>query len=297
MLHLEIYDGSQGFDLKKQLSNTIRPFKRRSDLIDGIDIFKEIWFVGKLTVTSSFEYLSEEVLKVKTKEELRLIRNEIFARKGYVFKSEDLNTYYKTKSWYKPDSTIEVTLSDKEQSYIGKVKHFETQFTLKENKNCLYYFGLNKIDFFPLTNDKLLSGKYVDDLEKFKLKNLNEVVEGNLCGGGSVWDIMHYETIKYRLLFYTCDSDNLYMKMAIINNGQTKEFIQLYGSSLALDGDSVTTGYHDIGFKLDHDDLEVYKIFKIWDEENSTEDNMYPVKEIRKEVTKYKLTDQGLVEQ
>ncbi|MFL0075572.1 YARHG domain-containing protein [Tenacibaculum maritimum] len=113
MLHLEIYDGSQGFDLKKQLSNTIRPFKRRSDLIDGIDIFKEIWFVGKLTVTSSFEYLSEEVLKVKTKEELRLIRNEIFARKGYVFKSEDLNTYYKTKSWYKPDSTIEVTLSDK----------------------------------------------------------------------------------------------------------------------------------------------------------------------------------------
>ncbi|MFL0125746.1 YARHG domain-containing protein [Tenacibaculum maritimum] len=130
-------------------------------------------------VTSSFEYLSEEVLKVKTKEELRLIRNEIFARKGYVFKSEDLNTYYKTKSWYKPDSTIEVTLSDKEQSYIDKVKHFETQFTLKENKNCLYYFGLNKIDFFPLTNDKLLSGKYVDDLEKFKLKNLNEVVEGN----------------------------------------------------------------------------------------------------------------------
>ncbi|MCD9598151.1 hypothetical protein LVK10_14245 [Tenacibaculum maritimum] len=43
MLHLEIYDGSQDFDLKKQLSNTIRPFKRRSDLIDGIDIFKEIW--------------------------------------------------------------------------------------------------------------------------------------------------------------------------------------------------------------------------------------------------------------
>ncbi|CAA0232574.1 hypothetical protein (fragment) [Tenacibaculum maritimum] len=43
MLHLEIYDGSQGFDLKKQLSNTIRPFKRRSDLIDGIDILKEIW--------------------------------------------------------------------------------------------------------------------------------------------------------------------------------------------------------------------------------------------------------------
>ncbi|CAA0231777.1 lysozyme [Tenacibaculum maritimum] len=53
MLHLEIYDGSQGFDLKKQLSNTIRPFKRRSDLIDGIDILKGAY-------KETFEDIEEE---------------------------------------------------------------------------------------------------------------------------------------------------------------------------------------------------------------------------------------------
>ncbi|MDO6758768.1 glycoside hydrolase family protein [Tamlana sp. 2_MG-2023] len=40
MLHLEIYDGSRGFNLNKQLSNSILPFKRREDLIDGLDILK-----------------------------------------------------------------------------------------------------------------------------------------------------------------------------------------------------------------------------------------------------------------
>ena len=53
-------------------------------------------------LTTSFEYLSEEVLKTKTPEELKLIRNEVFARKGSVFNSDDLNTYFKTKAWYTP---------------------------------------------------------------------------------------------------------------------------------------------------------------------------------------------------
>ncbi|KAA1244033.1 YARHG domain-containing protein [Aquimarina sp. RZ0] len=247
-------------------------------------------------IATSFQFLSEEVLKTKNKEELRLIRNEVFARKGYVFKSEDLNTYYKTKSWYTPNTSVKVTLSDEEQNYIDKIKTLEGQFNLKGNKNCLYYFGLDNLDFFPLTSDKFLTHKYSNDLDKIKLEELNEVVEGNLCGGGTVWDIMYYENIKYQLMFYTCDSDNLYLKMAILDDNEIKDFIQLYGSSTALYGDAVTSGYHDIDFKLDKDDLEVYKIFKVWDEENSTEENMYPVKEVRREVSKYKLTDQGLVE-
>ncbi|WP_289045321.1 YARHG domain-containing protein [uncultured Olleya sp.] len=247
-------------------------------------------------VITSFEFLSEEVLKTKPKEELRLLRNEIFARKGYVFKSEDLNIYFKTKTWYTPDANVKVTLSDEEQSYIDKIKNIESQFTLKGNKNCLYYFGLNNSGFFPLTNDKLLRNKYSTGLEKIKLEDLHEVVEGNLCGGGSVWDIMYYEGVKYQLLFYSCDSDNLYMKMAVIKNDVIKEFIQLYGSSTALNGDSVTGGYHDISFKLDRNNLEVYKVFKILDKENMTEKNRYPVKEVRREITKYKLTENGILE-
>jgi len=39
---------------------------------------------------------------VATGEYLRLMRNEIFARKGYRFSSKDLNSYFSQCSWYKP---------------------------------------------------------------------------------------------------------------------------------------------------------------------------------------------------
>ncbi|ADV51244.1 YARHG domain-containing protein [Cellulophaga sp. E16_2] len=251
----------------------------------------------KEEVVSSFEYLSEEVLKTKTEEDLRLVRNEVFARKGYVFKSEDLNYYFKTKTWYTPNANIEITLSDEEQHYIDKVKSIENQFSVDGNKNCLYYLGLNNTDFFPLTSDKLLNNKFRDDLERIKLKVLNEVVRGNLCGGGSVWDIMYYENIKYLLLFYTCDSDNLYMKMAIVKNEEVIEFKQLFGSSTTLNEDTTTDGYYDIDFKLNKDTLEVFKIYKELAYKNSeTKEDSYKTKEVRREVTKYKLTENGLVE-
>ncbi|MBU2997490.1 YARHG domain-containing protein [Cellulophaga baltica] len=54
--------------------------------------------IEKEEVVSSFEYLSEEVLKTKSKEELGLLRNEVYARKGYVFKSKDLNDFFKKKA-------------------------------------------------------------------------------------------------------------------------------------------------------------------------------------------------------
>lgn len=50
---------------------------------------------------SNTSYIKEEDLKKLKKEELRLARNEIYARRGYIFKSEDLKKYFEAKSWYK----------------------------------------------------------------------------------------------------------------------------------------------------------------------------------------------------
>lgn len=46
--------------------------------------------------------LTRTDLQGLSKEELRLARNEIFARHGMIFGVEDLDTYFATKSWYKP---------------------------------------------------------------------------------------------------------------------------------------------------------------------------------------------------
>jgi hypothetical protein len=75
--------------------------------------------------TITFEHLSDQELESKSKEELRLIRNEVFARKGYVFKNEDLNAYFKTKSWYQPNPNVSLKFTEKENSYISKIKNLE----------------------------------------------------------------------------------------------------------------------------------------------------------------------------
>lgn len=46
----------------------------------------------------------KETLKSLTKEELRLLRNHLFAIYGYVFKSEDLARYFDNQVWYLPDT-------------------------------------------------------------------------------------------------------------------------------------------------------------------------------------------------
>lgn len=47
--------------------------------------------------------LSEAELLGRSKAELRVMRNEIFARHGRIFQSADLNAYFSAKPWYKQD--------------------------------------------------------------------------------------------------------------------------------------------------------------------------------------------------
>lgn len=42
----------------------------------------------------------------KNESDLNLIKNEILARKGYIFEDKYLHDYFGKKKWYKPDSTI-----------------------------------------------------------------------------------------------------------------------------------------------------------------------------------------------
>lgn len=65
---------------------------------------------------SSTRKLTREELEPLTKEQLRLARNEIFARYGMIFGVEDLDNYFKTKSWYKPTIPGEVFMDQVEMS-------------------------------------------------------------------------------------------------------------------------------------------------------------------------------------
>lgn len=81
-----------------------------------------------------YEYLREREMTYadvegKSAEELRLMRNYIFARRGYIFESKDLKEYFEQFSWYVP-LYYDVTprLSDIEKYNVNFIKEFETDF-------------------------------------------------------------------------------------------------------------------------------------------------------------------------
>lgn len=78
------------------------------------------------------EYPETTLRKLKRSElekysvaELRIIRNEIFADRGYIFKSEDLNEYFNSKSWYKPTTDLDIKLTEIEKANVELIREVE----------------------------------------------------------------------------------------------------------------------------------------------------------------------------
>lgn len=77
---------------------------------------------------SDSRVLTREELEGYSKGELAYIRNEIFARYGYVFKEEPYKSYFSNKSWYQPDYDIGAdtdVLNSIEKQNISLIKEME----------------------------------------------------------------------------------------------------------------------------------------------------------------------------
>ncbi|MBI0581293.1 YARHG domain-containing protein [Neobacillus cucumis] len=72
--------------------------------------------------TSNKRLLSLDDIDILPKWQLRLARNEIYARHGYVFKSKDLQTYFSGKSWYHPNPSFDGSLNDVERQNVTTIK-------------------------------------------------------------------------------------------------------------------------------------------------------------------------------
>jgi len=228
----------------------------------------------------SFEFLKDQELKSKSVDELRLLRNEVFARKGYVFKSTDLQDYFKNKPWYKPDSNLSISITDEEKIYINKIKGLENTFN--KITDCINHYSKEKERIYPITSDKIKNNQLPDNLINIELphNNLREEIKQVLFDG-SIFKLDCAEKPGYRLIITNYPDENLHVYLVV---GDVLEIKKLHGTFI-----------HDFRnvdeyiFVLDHNDLEIIKT-------NYTYTNDYMKKEISKETKKYKLTDLGLVE-
>jgi hypothetical protein len=80
---------------------------------------------GQLFPNSSDHLLDRSDIGGLPASELRIARNEIYARHGYIFQSPDLRAYFAQFPWYKPTQTT-VQLNPVEQQNIALFKNAET---------------------------------------------------------------------------------------------------------------------------------------------------------------------------
>lgn len=77
------------------------------------------------------EYITEADLSGFTREEVTLIRNELFARHGYNFSSESIRSYFEAQSWYEPVPGVDASsfdpavFNDYEQKNLATILSYE----------------------------------------------------------------------------------------------------------------------------------------------------------------------------
>lgn len=76
---------------------------------------------------SSVIRLSDAEIATLTKDELSLARNEIFARNGYIFNSDELQDYFSRKNWYHPNPHYDSYLNEIEKYNVDLIKRREEQ--------------------------------------------------------------------------------------------------------------------------------------------------------------------------
>jgi len=78
---------------------------------------------------SSTRLLEEQDVSNLTKEELEIMRNEIYARHGYSFKDLNMRRYFDTVQWYMPLGVdIREKLTDTEVQNIDLIYRYENYY-------------------------------------------------------------------------------------------------------------------------------------------------------------------------
>ncbi len=78
---------------------------------------------------SNMRYLTEEEVETLSLQEICYARNEIYARRGYIFPSQELREYFQAKPWYQPQLSAEdfspSVFNDYEQANADLLARYE----------------------------------------------------------------------------------------------------------------------------------------------------------------------------
>lgn len=103
--------------------------KQRNDMIQ-MSQSKPVTMVvsePQSTYTLDKVRLSDEDVRYKSNWELCLMRNEIFARHGYIFSRSELRAHFENQPWYRGTTTRlgDIHLNDIEKYNVNLIKKYE----------------------------------------------------------------------------------------------------------------------------------------------------------------------------
>lgn len=87
----------------------------------------------RLYPEASERYLEPQDVENLSLWELKIMRNEIFASYGYIFKTDDMRSYFSSQSWYSPGyDDVNSMLSKIERDNIEFIKRYEERLGNKD---------------------------------------------------------------------------------------------------------------------------------------------------------------------
>lgn len=134
-----VYDTSKGANsktnTKPQNSSSSSSKKVYSNANDGFasqntptEAFQQTSLSDLINKDASTYRFSESDLSPLSAKELTCLRNSVYAKHGYVFKSQELNNYFKQFGWYHPDSSVtDASLNSTEKTNVQFIKNYQEQ--------------------------------------------------------------------------------------------------------------------------------------------------------------------------
>ena len=113
----EFYDGYEEFQAQKLLQNeergSIKDMAAGSYSAEVVETAAAMAAENRMDASeyilpdSDTRYLAEEDVAGLSEDEIRIALNEIYARHGRIFQSEDLNAHFSSQPWYEPKHSAE----------------------------------------------------------------------------------------------------------------------------------------------------------------------------------------------
>lgn len=154
--------------------------------------------VGNLYSQPNQQLIPDYVLTGKSADELRLLRNEIYARHAYIFKSEDLNKYFSQKRWYKPEfDNIDLRLTSIDKQNLKRIKEFEEGVNIENYE--LVYTDLAKASISRFKDKTyetiLIKTREVSYHRNYELGRIKKIMESSDYGGEGMPTVIYAETV------------------------------------------------------------------------------------------------------